>query len=166
MLPPDSVRFALSLLLRRSNRLRRCNRWLTLLEWPLFHRFGPNQKRQHPKRNFEQPHFRAAPVCQKSHAQPIMVSTAGNGYSHILKGSRSVPVAFARASRRPLPDKLDDQTDGQNPGNGSLQIQLDAEKNARAPSASSEKCGKCLVGCSRPKLGKVPIERSEYGTRE
>src|SRR5216683_3237675 len=29
------------------------------------------------------PHFRAAPVCQKSHAQPNIVKTAGRGYNHI-----------------------------------------------------------------------------------
>src|SRR5260370_9023266 len=37
------------------------------------------------------PHFRVGPVCQKSHAHPIIVSTAGTAYTHILNGSPFVP---------------------------------------------------------------------------
>src|SRR5260370_8565249 len=37
------------------------------------------------------PHFRVEPVCQKSHAQPIIVRTAGTGYSPTLNGNPYVP---------------------------------------------------------------------------
>src|SRR6266478_602663 len=121
-----------------------------------------------PKRISSSPHFRAAPVCQKSHAQPIMVNTAGKGYSHILKGSRSVPSRFRKSiTPTACPINCTINRTARIPAMEVSKSSLMLKKNARAPSASSEKCGKCFVGCSRPKIGKkFPSSAAEYGTRE
>ena len=42
-----------------------------------------------PKIITNSPHQTALPVRRKSQIQPAMVSSAGNGYSHILNGRRS-----------------------------------------------------------------------------
>src|SRR6202030_3694763 len=47
------------------------------------------RKTARPKRITSNPHQMAFPVRRKSQIQPAIVSSAGNGYNHILNGRRS-----------------------------------------------------------------------------
>ena len=114
------------------------------------------------------PHLRAAPVCQKSQAQPIIVNTAGKGYNHILKGSRSTPNRF-RNSITPMacPINCTINRTARIPAMEVSRSSLMLKKNASVPSASSEMCGNFFVRGKRQKTGKkFPSSAAEYGTRE
>src|SRR6266404_3393124 len=114
------------------------------------------------------PHQMAFPVCEKSHSQPTMVNSAGSGYNHILKGSRSggqrrrssmTPTAWPmnwmirRIARTAVITVF------------SLKSKL--KTNVSAPRNNSEMCGNFSLGCTREKTRKkFPSNAAEYGTRE
>src|SRR6266566_1685805 len=110
------------------------------------------------------PHFRVEPVCQKSHAQPIIVSTAGSGYSHILNGKPCVPRR-RRSSITPTawPMNCTSSRIAKIPAIACFSLSETLNKTASPARTTSETCGKCFVGCTRPNTGKKFPSRGRIG---
>ncbi len=87
-----------------------------------------------PKIITNSPHQTALPVRRKSQIQPAMVSSAGNGYSHILNGRRSGgPTPPQQHHAYGLSNELNDQPHGQHRRNHRPQLEEQRKNEGQCP---------------------------------
>src|SRR5271170_4982247 len=121
-----------------------------------------------PREISSSPHFRAGPVYQNRAAHPIIVSTAGNGYNHILNGNRSAGQRrCSNITPTACPINCTKRRIARIAAITVSKRNKMLKRNASPPSTSNETWGKCLVGCNLPNTEKkFPSSAAEYGTRE
>src|SRR5580692_2212263 len=121
-----------------------------------------------PKTMTSTPHQMALPVRENSHSQPTMVKSAGKGYNHILKGSRSGGQR-RRSSITPTawPMNWMIKRIASTAAITVLNLNSRLKTNVSAPRNNSEMCGNFSLGCTRANTRKkFPSSAAEYGTRE
>jgi len=100
------------------------------IQRPLLLLFSPkSNKPPPPSKSPAISHFRAAPVCQKSHAHPKHRQHAGTGYSHILMETFRAQAAAAHQST--AANKLHQSIARQNPA----MMSAKSKKSSRSKSA-------------------------------